>query len=108
LREVQRELQARGCTVLVVAPQRQQVMGLEKDGLENVETVSALLARRQMPFNAVVLVDEAGQIGGKQMHALLRMVKEHRGRVILSGDSGFDGCPKARCAFLYAGFGAGI
>jgi len=95
LYEVQRELQARGCTVLVVAPQRQQVMGLEKDGLENVETVSALLARRQMPYNAVVLVDEAGQIGGKQMHSLLRLVKEHHGRVILSGDTRQHGAVEA-------------
>jgi conjugative relaxase-like TrwC/TraI family protein len=95
LREVQRELQARGCTVLAVAPQRQQVMGLEKDGLENVETVSAFIARRQMPRNAVVLVDEAGQIGGKQMHALLQMVKEHQGRLILSGDTRQHGAVEA-------------
>jgi hypothetical protein len=77
LREVQNELQSRHCIVLVVAPQRQQVLGLETDGLKNVETVSAFLARRQMPRNAVVLVDEAGQIGGKQMHALFRLA--HRG-----------------------------
>jgi conjugative relaxase-like TrwC/TraI family protein len=70
LREVQSELQARHCPVVVVAPQRQQVMGLEAEGLNNVETVSAFLARREMPRNAVVVVDEAGQIGGKQMHAL--------------------------------------
>jgi ATP-dependent exoDNAse (exonuclease V) alpha subunit len=95
LREVQRELQGNNCKVLVVAPQRQQVIGLEQDGLANVETVSAFLARRQMPPNAVVLVDEAGQIGGKQMHALLRMVKENRGRVILSGDTRQHGAVEA-------------
>ncbi|MGH7991014.1 MAG: AAA family ATPase, partial [Limisphaerales bacterium] len=93
--EVQREFQARGCAVLALAPQRQQVMGLESDGLKNVETVSAFLARRQMPRNAVVLVDEAGQIGGKQMHALLRIVKENRGRVILSGDTRQHGAVEA-------------
>jgi ATP-dependent exoDNAse (exonuclease V) alpha subunit len=95
LREVQRELNVNNCKVLVVAPQRQQVLGLERDGLASVETVSAFLTRRQMPFNAVVLVDEAGQIGGKQMQALLRMVKENRGRVILSGDTHQHGAVEA-------------
>ncbi|MGA2869956.1 MAG: AAA family ATPase, partial [Verrucomicrobiota bacterium] len=110
LREVQRELRERGCPVRVVAPQRQQVIGLEGDGLQNVETVSAFLARRQMPRNAVVLVDEAGQIGGKQMHALLRMVKEHEGRVILSGDTRQHGAVEAtdalRAIEKYAGLQA--
>lgn len=95
LREVQRELKARDCGVVVIAPQRQQVIGLESDGLENVETVSAFLARRQIPRNSVVLVDEAGQIGGKQMHALLSAVKENHGRVILSGDTRQHGAVQA-------------
>jgi conjugative relaxase-like TrwC/TraI family protein len=110
LREVQRELKERNCPVHVVAPQRQQVIGLEQDGLENVETVSALLARRQMPPNTVVLVDEAGQIGGKQMHALLRMVQENQGRVILSGDTRQHGAVEAtdalRAIEKYAGLPA--
>ena len=87
LAEVQRGLQRAGHTVQVVAPQRQQVMDLEKDGFQNAQTVSAFLARRAMPRGAVVLVDEAGQIGGKQMHALLTLVQENDGRVILSGDT---------------------
>jgi conjugative relaxase-like TrwC/TraI family protein len=95
LREVQNELRAQNCPVQVVAPQRQQVMDLERDELKNVETVSAFLTRRQMPRSAVVLVDEAGQIGGKQMHALLRMVKENGGRVILSGDTRQHGAVEA-------------
>jgi conjugative relaxase-like TrwC/TraI family protein len=110
LREVQRELRERNCLVHVVAPQRQQVIGLEQDGLENVETVSAFLARRQMPRHAVVLVDEAGQIGGKQMHALLRMAQEHQGRVILSGDTRQHGAVEAtdalRAIEKYAGLPA--
>lgn len=95
LREVQNELQARHCAVLVVAPQRQQVMGLELDGLQNVETASAFLARRQMPRNAVVLVDEAGQIGGKQMHALFRLAQANDARLILSGDTRQHGAVEA-------------
>jgi conjugative relaxase-like TrwC/TraI family protein len=95
LREVQNELQARHCPVVVVAPQRQQVMGLESDGLNNVETVSAFLARREMPRNAVVLVDEAGQIGGKQMDALFKFVQANDARLILSGDTRQHGAVEA-------------
>ncbi|HEV2331360.1 MAG TPA: MobF family relaxase [Verrucomicrobiae bacterium] len=95
LREVQNELQSRHCTVLVVAPQRQQVLGLEADGLKNVETVSAFLARHEMPRNAVMLVDEAGQIGGKQMHALFRFAQANDSRLILSGDTRQHGAVEA-------------
>lgn len=95
LGEVQRGLLRADHTVQVVAPRRQQVMDLEKDGFKNVETVSAFLSRRDMPRGAVVLVDEAGQIGGKQMHALLSLVREREGRLILSGDTRQHGAVKA-------------
>lgn len=95
LREVQSELEKAGHKVLVVAPQRQQVMDLERDGFANVQTVSALLARKELPSDFVLLVDEAGQIGGKQMHKLLSLVKENGGRVILSGDTRQHGAVEA-------------
>jgi len=95
LREVQRELQKSGRVVHVIAPQRQQVLDLEKDGFQNVETVSAFLTRRDLPPRAVVLVDEAGQIGGKQMHALLTLVRDRGSRVILSGDTRQHGAVEA-------------
>ena len=40
-----------------------------------------------MEAGAVVIVDEAGQIGAKQMLRLLQFVKQRKGRVILSGDT---------------------
>ncbi|MGP8237989.1 MAG: MobF family relaxase [Limisphaerales bacterium] len=95
LLEVQRVLQSSGRFVEVVAPQRQQVIGLESDGFTNVQTVSALLAHRYLPSNCVLLVDEAGQIGGKQMHALLRVAQENQARVILSGDTRQHGAVEA-------------
>ncbi len=95
LREVQNELHKAGRVVHVIAPQRQQVLDLEKDGFENVETVSAFLTRRDLPPRAVVLVDEAGQIGGKQMHALLTLVQDRGSRVILSGDTRQHGAVEA-------------
>jgi conjugative relaxase-like TrwC/TraI family protein len=95
LREVERALKATGREVYVIAPQRQQVMDLEKDGFHNVETVSAFLARGEMTRRAVVLVDEAGQIGGRQMHALLELIQANAGRMILSGDTRQHGAVEA-------------
>jgi conjugative relaxase-like TrwC/TraI family protein len=95
LREVQSELERAGHAVLVAAPQRQQVMDLEHDGFRNVQTVSALLAKQELPRNAVLLVDEAGQIGGKQMHALFQLAQSHHARLILSGDTRQHGAVEA-------------
>jgi ATP-dependent exoDNAse (exonuclease V) alpha subunit len=48
-----------------------------------------------MPRGSVVIVDEAGQIGGKQMHRLLSLVKENGSRLILSGDTRQHGAVEA-------------
>jgi conjugative relaxase-like TrwC/TraI family protein len=95
LREIQSALKRSGHSVDVLTPQRQQVNDLMKDGFTDVQTVSAFLTRRSMPRRAVVLVDEAGQIGGEQMLQLLTVVKENDGRVILSGDTQQQGAVEA-------------
>ncbi|MGO9245077.1 MAG: MobF family relaxase [Verrucomicrobiia bacterium] len=95
LREVRGALRKIGRAVTVVAPQRQQVMDLERDGFEGAQTVSALLARGTLPRGGVLLVDEAGQIGGRQMHELLSLAQANEGRVILSGDTRQHGAVEA-------------
>lgn len=95
LREVQAALKQSGHTVQVLAPQRQQVNDLARDGLGHAQTVSAFLTQHSMSSGAVVLVDEAGQIGGEQMLQLLRLAKAHDGRVILSGDTRQHGAVEA-------------
>ena len=50
-------------------------------------TVAEFLQRGAMTKGAVIIVDEAGQIGGKQLLALLQLVQRNGGRVILSGDT---------------------
>jgi conjugative relaxase-like TrwC/TraI family protein len=95
LREVDGALRQAGHAVIVVAPQRQQVMELERDGLQGVQTVSAFLARGAMPRGGLLLVDEAGQIGGRQMHQLLSLAQADDGRVILSGDTRQHGAVEA-------------
>jgi ATP-dependent exoDNAse (exonuclease V) alpha subunit len=95
LREVQLELVRAGYPVHVIAPQRQQVMDLERDGFKQVQTVSALLARHEFPRDAVLLVDEAGQIGGRQMHDLFQLAQANHCRLILSGDTRQHGAVEA-------------
>ena len=63
------------------------------------QTVSEFLTKRQCSRGAVVIVDEAGQIGAKQMQRLLRYVRDNRGRVILSGDTRQHGPVEASDAF---------
>jgi conjugative relaxase-like TrwC/TraI family protein len=87
LRQVYGALQKAGQAVTVVAPQRQQVAEMERDGFRGTQTVSALLARGALPRGGVLLVDEAGQIGGQQMHQLFCLARANEGRVILSGDT---------------------
>jgi len=110
LREVKAGLTKARQAVHVLAPQRQQVADLERDGFTGAETVSAFLAHRSMRRGAVVLVDEAGQIGGQQMLELLSFVETNQGRVILSGDTRQHGAVEAsdalRAIEKYAGLNA--
>ena len=87
LRTVRNGLRAAGHSLQVIAPQRQQVIDLQRDGMAGAQTVSEFLTKRQMSRGAVVIVDEAGQIGAKQMQQLLHFVQDNGGRVILSGDT---------------------
>jgi conjugative relaxase-like TrwC/TraI family protein len=108
LREVKAGLNKAGHVVQVLAPQRQQVADLERD-FANMQTVSAFLTRHSMPRGAVILVDEAGQIGGEQMLQLLDFIQINGGRVILSGDTRQHGAVEASDALRaieeYSGLG---
>ncbi len=86
LKEVERGLAAAKRPVVVLAPQRQQVDDLKSGGL-NAETVSRFLQGSKLPRGAVVVVDEAGQIGAKQLRQLINIVSARKGRIILSGDT---------------------
>ena len=95
LREVGNGLQKAGHRIHVIAPQRQQAVSLEQDGFSGVQTVSEFLVRKPMPEGAIVIVDEAGQIGGKQMQQLLRYVSARAGRLVLCGDTRQHGAVEA-------------
>jgi ATP-dependent exoDNAse (exonuclease V) alpha subunit len=73
---------------------------MEKAGLPSPSTVASFLLKRELVTGAVVVVDEAGQIGGRQMLELIRLVRERNARLILSGDTRQHGAVEASDALL--------
>ncbi len=100
LHELVGQLRLAGRPVVVLAPQRQQVVDMEKAGFPSPATVASFLTKGELPERAVVVVDEAGQLGGRQMLALLRLAKERNARVVLSGDTRQHGAVEASDALL--------
>jgi conjugative relaxase-like TrwC/TraI family protein len=100
LRELVRQVQLSGKRVVVLAPQRQQVVDMEHARFPSPTTLTNFLLKRELPDDAVIVVDEAGQIGGRQMAELLRLARERNARVILSGDTRQHGAVEASDALL--------
>lgn len=95
LKEVRQGLLRAAHSVHVIAPQRQQVLNLQNELDCHGATVSEFLTKREMEHGAVVIVDEAGQIGARQMLELFEFVQAHNGRLILSGDTRQHGAVEA-------------
>lgn len=108
LQELVGQLRQAGRPVVVLAPQRQQVVDMEKAGFPSPVTVASFLTKGELPERAVVVVDEAGQLGGRQMLALLRLAKERDARVVLSGDTRQHGAVEASDALLAIERHAGV
>jgi conjugative relaxase-like TrwC/TraI family protein len=110
LRAVQRIIDRNNRPSVVLAPQRQQVIDLARDGLIRTQTVRECLQRRDLAERAVVIVDEAGQLDGRQLFDLIRLVQERSGRLILCGDTRQHGPVEAsdalRAIERYAGLRA--
>jgi conjugative relaxase-like TrwC/TraI family protein len=100
LRELVEQVRQSGRRVAVLAPQRQQIVDMERDGFPSPATVTSFLLKRELVEGALVVVDEAGQIGGRQMSELLRLARERNARVILSGDTRQHGAVEASDALL--------
>src|SRR5881394_1411824 len=73
---------------------------MEKAGFPSSSTVASFLLKGELAERAVVVVDEAGQIGGRQMLELIRLVRERNARLILSGDTRRHGAVEASDALL--------
>jgi conjugative relaxase-like TrwC/TraI family protein len=100
LRELVGHIDQSGRQVVVLAPQRQQVVEMEKAGFPSPMTLASFLINPELVTGAVVVVDEAGQIGGRQMLDLIRVVRECNARLILSGDTRQHGAVEASDALL--------
>ncbi len=100
LRALVEQLEHCGRHTVVLAPQRQQVVEMEKSGFPSPTTVASFLLKQDTPANSVILVDEAGQIGGRQMHELIRLVQDRGARLILSGDTRQHGPVEASDALI--------
>jgi conjugative relaxase-like TrwC/TraI family protein len=100
LREFVEQIRNGGRGVVVLAPQRQQVVEMETAGFPSPTTVANFLLKRELAEGTVVVVDEAGQIGGKQMLELVRLVCERNARLVLSGDTRQHGAVEASDALL--------
>jgi ATP-dependent exoDNAse (exonuclease V) alpha subunit len=108
LRELLDQLRQSGRSVVVLAPQRQQVVEMEKAGFPSPTTVANFLIKRELPDSAVIVVDEAGQIGGRQMLELVRLTHDRHGRLVLSGDTRQHGAVEASDALLAIERHAGV
>lgn len=100
LRELVDQIGQSGRRIVVLAPQRQQVVDMEGAGFPSPTTIANFLLKGELTAGAVVVVDEAGQIGGRQMHQLLQLARERNARVILSGDTRQHGAVEASDALL--------
>ncbi len=108
LSELVEQLRQSGRGVVVLAPQRQQVVEMEKTGFPTPTTVASFLAKGELADSAVIVVDEAGQIGGRQMLELVRLIHERHGRLVLSGDTRQHGAVEASDALLAIERHAGV
>ena len=75
-----------GHSVIGCAPQVRQVAELKQMGLAESRTLASVLEKGGLPEGAVVLLDEAGQVGTLDFARLVKMVNAVKGRLILSGD----------------------
>jgi conjugative relaxase-like TrwC/TraI family protein len=100
LRELVEQVRQSGRRVVVLAPQRQQVVAMQEADFPSPRTVTNFLLKRELAEGALVVVDEAGQIGGRQMSELLWLARERNARVILSGDTRQHGAVEASDALL--------
>lgn len=73
---------------VALAPYGDQVDALKKDGLD-ARTLESFLRAKHKPVDekTLVILDEAGLVGARQMARLMRIVEKANGRLVLLGDT---------------------
>ncbi len=91
LRAAAEEIQSNNQKVHVFAPTSEAARGvLRRDGFHDAETVAMLLKDQKLQKQLkgqVMVVDEAGLLGAKDLHGLFRVAWEQDARVVLIGDA---------------------
>jgi conjugative relaxase-like TrwC/TraI family protein len=91
LKEAVAHMEGQGKKVITVAPTAQASRGVLRDeGFSQAETVANLLVNKDLQADLtgqVLMVDEAGLLGTKEMTALLDLVDQQNARLILVGDT---------------------
>lgn len=90
-KELVRLIEKMGKSVFLAAPTSQAARGvLRSEGFKDAETVAKLLASPELQEkikNGVLIMDEAGLLGVKDMLAVLELAERQNARVILCGDT---------------------
>ncbi|GEM_PF-746784 len=95
LTEVRDGVLQNGKSFYAIAPSSQAAQVLAEKGFES-DTIAGLLSSPQRQANLrnnVLLIDEAGMVGVKNMSALLEISEKYKCRTILSGDSAQNQAP---------------
>lgn len=100
LKEIRKGMEKNGQRVVVLAPQNSQVQDLIKDGFSDAKTLASYLGTRSVPNNSVIIVDEAGQISGKDFSRLIKRAEDTGSRILASGDTRQHGAVEATDALI--------
>ena len=73
---------------MAIAPYGNQVKALKSEGLD-AHTVASFLFTKDKPIDkhTIVLLDEAGVMGSRQMEKVMKIVEQAGARMILIGDT---------------------
>lgn len=77
-----------GYRTVALAPYGNQVKALKNEGLE-AHTLASFLNTKNKPIdgNTVIVLDEAGVVGARQMEQVMRIVEKAGARMVLLGDT---------------------
>jgi len=77
-----------GWRTVALAPYGNQVKALKNQGLE-AHTLAGFLRTKDKPIDGktIIVLDEAGVVGARQMEQVMRIVEKHGARMVLVGDT---------------------
>ncbi|CAL8481721.1 MobF family relaxase [Caballeronia sp. S22] len=77
-----------GYRTVALAPYGNQVKALKNEGLD-AHTLASFLRSKEKPINAktILVLDESGVVGARQMEQLMRTVEKAGARMVLIGDT---------------------